>query len=205
MSKNGKFIVFEGIDCSGKTTSINLFADNLKSRNISYIIVKFPDREGKYGQEIDKYLKNKLILSDFEAYELFRKNRKEYMNYIINCLNIGTTVICDRYMYSGIVYSYYNANKSSLSINSKLDINYINKLLKNEDYMPTPDLIMLIDGHRMRTDEIAEKYEKNEINNTIYNLFNSLFSQINIKYCIINNHESIKFTSDQLITNHNLL
>jgi hypothetical protein len=71
--------------------------------------------------------------------------------------------------------------------------------------MPTPDLIMLIDGHRMRAGEIAEKYENSELNNIIYKLFNSLFSQINIKYCIINNHESIKFTTNQLIENYNLL
>lgn len=205
MIQKGKFIVFEGIDCSGKSTAITLLESYLNTKQINYITIKFPDRHGLHGEQIDRYLKKELILSDSEAYELFKENRKAYKEYINNYLNDGVYIICDRYIYSGIVYSYYNIEKNKLTSTSNININYVNQLLTNENYMPVPDLIYLIHGYRPRQNEISEKYEKIEINNIIFNLFNNLFSKLDVKYNIINNNETIKFTTNQIISNFNEL
>lgn len=195
MVKRGKFIVFEGIDCSGKTTAINVLTKSLNQNKINFNVIKFPDREGVNGELIDKYLKKEIKLSDNEAYELFKENRMAYKNYINNQLNDGIDVICDRYIYSGITYSYYNKS----SIESPTINDHTIELMNNELYMPTPDLVFLIDGYRPRTNETAEKYENAEINTTIYNIFVDVLSIANINYKKINNRESLKFTANQLL------
>lgn len=44
-------------------------------------------------------------MSNEAVHLLFALNRWEMKNEIIKMMNDGTTVICDRYAYSGIVYS----------------------------------------------------------------------------------------------------
>ena len=53
-----KFIVFEGINGSGKTTIINNLINYYTNKNIKYQYIKFPDRTSNSGKIIDKFLKN---------------------------------------------------------------------------------------------------------------------------------------------------
>jgi thymidylate kinase len=200
-----KFIVFEGTDCSGKTTSVNILIDYLNSKNIPNIYIKLPDRSGVHGGIIDKYLKKEIELTNEHAYILFKENRFPYANDIKHLLNKGITVICDRYLYSGIVYSYYNTNSDTLNNSSITDelIKFKNddnvaSMIINEDYMPMPDIIFLIDGLHPRYDTL-ERYEDITTINIIFSLFKSLYEVINVNYHIINNRSELKHTRHQLI------
>lgn len=191
-----KFIVFEGNDCSGKTTAIKLLADYLNSMEIPTICIKFPDREGVNGEKIDKYLKNEIEMTNDEAYQMFKENREPYEKIINDDLNAGITIICDRYLYSGIVYSHYNLNQ-----NVYITKEYANDLLINEYYMPVPDLVFLINGYHPRN-ETLERYEHKDTIKNIFVVFSKLYELINVNYKIINNHGTLSETKKQLIEHY---
>lgn len=57
------------------------------------------------GQVINSYLTNSKDLPDEVIHLIFAANRWEHMNQIREQLLAGTTVIVDRYSYSGVAYS----------------------------------------------------------------------------------------------------
>lgn len=67
--------------------------------------INFPDRSTIIGDLINRFLKNTQDLSNEVIHLLFSANRWERVNSIQEDLLAGTTVICDRYAYSGVVYS----------------------------------------------------------------------------------------------------
>jgi dTMP kinase len=119
MKRRGAFIVFEGLDRAGKSTqSKELLAhlqkkavqeeDDAVSKRQKCLGVKwmcFPARHTPLGSLIDLYLRNKVELPDRAVHLLFSANRWEIANTIKADLEAGYTVVCDRYAFSGVVYS----------------------------------------------------------------------------------------------------
>ncbi|XP_020803335.1 thymidylate kinase [Drosophila serrata] len=105
VAKRGAFIVFEGCDRSGKTTQSRLLAEFLKSRGIATVSMNFPERSSSIGQVINSYLTNSKDLPDEVIHLMFSANRWEHMNQIKQQLLAGTTLIVDRFSYSGVAYS----------------------------------------------------------------------------------------------------
>ncbi|SPP73583.1 thymidylate kinase [Drosophila guanche] len=103
--KRGAFFVFEGCDRSGKTTQSRLLAEFLTSKGIPTLSMNFPERESSIGQVINSYLTNSKDLPDEVIHLMFAANRWEYMNKIRRELLAGTTLIVDRYSYSGVAYT----------------------------------------------------------------------------------------------------
>lgn len=104
--KRGAFIVIEGVDRSGKSTQCKKLVEKLKNMNIPAQLMCFPDRTTKTGKLIDEYLKNENCnLNDQTIHLLFSANRWENVEKIKSLLFQGTTLIVDRYSYSGIVFS----------------------------------------------------------------------------------------------------
>lgn len=77
----------------------------LKSKGIATQCTNFPDRSTSIGSLINAYLTNAQELSDQVIHLLFSSNRWERVKGIRNDLLAGTTIICDRYAYSGVAYS----------------------------------------------------------------------------------------------------
>ena len=76
---------------------------------------RFPDRTTNIGGIINSYLGCKKELEDHVVHLLFSANRWEMEKEIINTLMSGTSVLIDRYAYSGVAFS--AAKVSSLQIN----------------------------------------------------------------------------------------
>merc|ERR1712070_1056796 len=57
------------------------------------------------GILIDMYLRNMIELPDETIHLLFSANRWECASSIVETLNSGTSVICDRYAFSGVAYT----------------------------------------------------------------------------------------------------
>jgi dTMP kinase len=129
----GKLIVFEGLDRSGKTTQCKLLQSHIKHS----IYMKFPYRESYSGKLLHSYLTEKSVQMDpLTLHYWFIINRRESLPVIQEKLNQGYTVILDRYVYSGIVYS--SAGNTTLSMDE-----YINL---EPDYIK-PDKIFYMDIH----------------------------------------------------------
>ena len=70
-------------------------------------MISFPNRESESGKLLDAYLKSTRgqAMSNEAVHLLFALNRWEMKSKILEMMSNGTNVICDRYAYSGIVYS----------------------------------------------------------------------------------------------------
>lgn len=105
----GKLIVIEGLDGSGKSTQIKLLEDFLNDRLFKNVFLHYPMmNKGVYGTLIAEYLRGEF--GSIESVHpklvalLFSNDRFEHIDKIINWINEGYYVLCDRYTYSNIAY-----------------------------------------------------------------------------------------------------
>lgn len=104
--KRGALIVIEGVDRSGKSTQCKKLVESLLENKVSAVYMNFPDRTTVIGGLINEYLRNQNCkLNDQTIHLLFSANRWENIEKMKNFLNKGTTLIVDRYSYSGIAFS----------------------------------------------------------------------------------------------------
>mmetsp|Transcript_147575 Transcript_147575/g.256139 ORF Transcript_147575/g.256139 Transcript_147575/m.256139 type:complete len:292 (+) Transcript_147575:65-940(+) len=100
----GLFFVFEGLDRSGKSTQSRMLTKHLESAgDVKWMC--FPNRATPSGILIDLYLRKKVELPDESIHQLFSANRWEIAQSIVDTLNRGTSIICDRYAFSGVAYT----------------------------------------------------------------------------------------------------
>jgi len=102
----GKFIVFEGIDGSGKSTQTNLLADYLKKEGYKVEKIDFPQHGERSSVLVDDYLNGKYgaakevgpyVVSIFYACDRYDASFK-----IRKWLKEGKIIISDRYMVSNM-------------------------------------------------------------------------------------------------------
>jgi dTMP kinase len=104
--KRGAFILFEGTDRSGKTTQATMLVETL--RNVYGMNVElwhYPDRTTPTGKMLHAYLQSITNLDDHVVHLLFSANRWEKRNEMETKLMNGTSIVVDRYVYSGIACS----------------------------------------------------------------------------------------------------
>ena len=144
----GKFITLEGIEGSGKSTSLDTISQSLETLNIEFIVTKEPGG-GPLGKDLRKMLLDKRtsISSEVELL-LMMADRKNHIDNIVEpTLEKGIWVISDRYLDSS--YAYQGGGRQ-IDV-SKIDL--LTKLLK----LPIPDLTLLFD----LSPEIALQRAKN--------------------------------------------
>ena len=112
---NGKLIVIEGLDGSGKTTQLNLLVNKLKQKNIKNIKqIKLPDYDSDSSSLVKMYLAgefgkspedvNAYAASAFYAVDRFANYKTKWKADYEN----GTLIIADRYTTSN---AYHQATK----------------------------------------------------------------------------------------------
>lgn len=101
----GALIVLEGLDRSGKTSQSSRLLSYLEGLGHSTELWRFPDRSTSVGQMISAYLSNKSHLDDRTIHLLFSANRWEKRSLMETQLKNGTTLVVDRYSYSGVAFS----------------------------------------------------------------------------------------------------
>lgn len=95
------FIVFEGIDGSGKSTQAHMLFSWMKENGVPVILTAEPS-DGPIGRQI-RALKTRP--SPEKEAELFTRDRFDHLERtILPALKRGTTVICDRYVHSSVAY-----------------------------------------------------------------------------------------------------
>ena len=132
----GKFITLEGIEGSGKSTSIKDIKDILDLHSIDYIVTKEPGG-GPIGQDLRALLLNKdsKISSEVELLLMMADRKSHLDNLVLPSLKKGIWVISDRYLDS--TYAYQGGGREiEFSI-----IDNLSSLLK----LPSPDLTLLFD------------------------------------------------------------
>ena len=131
-----KFITLEGIEGSGKTSSIKSITDLLDQKNISYVVTREPGGSS-IGSELRSILldTNTEISSEVELMLMLADRKDHVEKVILPNLEAGTWVISDRFMDSSIAYQGGGRG---------LDKEMINAFSNNLN-LPIPDLTLLFD------------------------------------------------------------
>ena len=160
----GKFIVFEGIDGSGKSTQINLLSQWLINKDLipenNQLVVTREPGGTKLGKSIRSLLldtstdKNPDSITELL---LYAADRSQHVNEIIRpTLHKGDWVISDRFCGSTLAYQGYGRN---------LDIKLIKNLEKIATQGISPDITFLLDipvdeSIKRRKDRKNDRIEK---------------------------------------------
>jgi len=102
----GKFIVFEGLDGSGKSTQTKLLFEYLKDKGIEAVKIDFPQHGEKSSGMVDEYLNGKYGTAEevgpYVASVFYACDRYDAKSKIEGWLSEGKIVIADRYLASNI-------------------------------------------------------------------------------------------------------
>lgn len=131
--KKGKFIVFEGMDGTGKSTISAKVKTWLLEEKKTCILTKEPGGT-TIGNKIREIILYNTSINGLTDILLFLANRNEHINRVIKPnVDEGNIVLCDRYLYSSLVYQGY--------MNDNFEQVY--NLHKDLDLLLEPDLLMI--------------------------------------------------------------
>ncbi|OMP85609.1 Thymidylate kinase [Diplodia seriata] len=161
----GKLVVFEGLDRAGKTTQCGRLVARLQEHGHRVLHMRFPDRTTPIGQMINAYLTGASEQEDHVIHLLFSANRWEAAARIKALIAEGTTVVIDRYYYSGCVYSAAKDNPS-------LSLEWARH---PEVGLPRPDVVVFLDISPEKAAQRggfgSEKYETARMQKRVRDLF----------------------------------
>lgn len=136
--KRGKFIIFEGIEGSGKSTQAKRFYSMLKKTDRNAVITEEPWEADRIGKLIRKELREKgeERVSNMTLQLLYMANRSNHAERVIEpSLRRGNTVVQDRYWMSTVAYG------STFSKEKRL---YRNYFMAMSSMFPKPDIVFFI-------------------------------------------------------------
>lgn len=114
--------MLEGVDRSGKSTQCRKLVESLKTLSIPAELMVFPDRTTYTGKLINEYLSSKDVdLNDYAVHLLFTANRWENVDKMKRLLFEGTTLVVDRYSYSGVAFSAVKKGNVALRLQHMVD------------------------------------------------------------------------------------
>lgn len=159
-STRGAFILFEGCDRVGKSTQCSMLVDYLKKEGHDVELFRFPDRDTQVGKTIDAYLQNKANLNDRVVHLMFSMNRHECSAKILTALAAGKTIVCDRYVFSGVAYTMSKGEEFSYDWCMMPDVG-----------LPAPDIVLFLDMDieqaSKRSEYGGERYERLDLQKRI--------------------------------------
>ena len=104
----GKFIVFEGIDGSGKSTQLKMLSKYLQGKGIPCVTTCEPT-DSPFGGLLRACLTGRLETDERAIAALFAADRMDHLfnpiNGIEKRLNEGVTVLCDWFFFSSLSYN----------------------------------------------------------------------------------------------------
>lgn len=152
------FIVFEGIDGSGKGTQIEMLKKYLAETNQPAVFTREPGG-GKISEDIRKVIKDKenMQMTDLCELLLFEAARNQHLHDVV-LPNKDKIVVSDRYYFSTIAYQGYGRN---------IDLDVVNLANKIAIDGVEPECVVYLDvppdiGEK-RNSSLADKSDRIEI------------------------------------------
>ncbi|GKY91482.1 hypothetical protein MPSEU_000120500 [Mayamaea pseudoterrestris] len=203
----GAFIVLEGVDRCGKTTQVARLVERLTKESQTHsvesaacspvVAMRFPDRTTPVGRIIHEYLtmssSANSALDDHAIHLLFSSNRWEASETILQHLQQGTTIVCDRYVHSGVAFSSAKVKATSdgsnddgtTSVTSSSETTTTESSLLSLEWcmapdkgLPAPDCVIFLDISPEQAAERGgygnERYEQRDMQMRVRKRFHEL-------------------------------
>ena len=193
----GKFITLEGIEGSGKSTSLEHIANTLDKKSIDYILTKEPG-SGSLGNDLRSLLLNNdnKISGEVELLLMMADRKNHLDSLVIPNLKNGIWVISDRYLDS--TYAYQGGGR-------KMDVALIDELSSSLNLL-APDLTILFDLpveialDRAKRRASLDRFEKEPIDfhNRIRNIYKSRAEEDSNRIKIVDSSVSFKEVKAQV-------
>ncbi len=206
MPERGKFIVFEGLDGSGKGTQISALRDHIRSTGAEAYFTAEPTISSTGGMIRDA-LGGHLRRDAYELSALFLADRIFHnvnpINGIRQYIEKGIDVVCDRYYYSSFAYQGIEA-----------DLDWVMKMNLGCNEILKPDLCIFLDidistGEKRISEnrfdrEIYENVEaQRRIRKRFFEVFDRIMENENIK--IVDASRTVPEVSADIIKIYNEL
>ena len=182
------FIVFEGMDGSGKTTAIKKCYDFLKENNRDVVLIREPGST-LIAEKIRNVIvdKENTAMNKYTESLMFAAARSELVEKEIKpAIEAGKIILCDRYVYSSFVYQ---------GLARGVDIKSLTEM---HHFAPVPDLVVVL-----RTEpEVAMKRiaDARQETNRLDNESMDFYKRIDIGYRSIKNLKSRFTTGINILT-----
>lgn len=161
----GKLIVIEGLDGSGKSTQINILAEKVSQKNLEYKQIKLPNYDGDSSALVKMYLagefgKNPEDVNAYAASAFYAVDRfASFKTIWKDDYESGKVILADRYTTSNAYHQMIKQPKENWD-------NYI-EWLEDFEYekigIPKPDLVIYLDMPVDISQKLMSKrYEGNE-------------------------------------------
>ena len=198
MSKN-PIIVFEGIETSGKSTSLNKAIKYLKKNKIKYISFREPGGTNLSEKLRQLMLNKKSKLNNKTDLFLLMASRSENFDKILKENYKKKVILIDRFIDSTLAYQHYG-----MGLDKNLILRMNNFLLGN--FKPNFTFLSVVDKKNMLK-RLKSRKNKNKYDNFNYNFYNKVqkgFLKIALKnrskYLILDsNKDSLKIIENKLI------
>jgi dTMP kinase len=133
----GKFITFEGIDGSGKSTQLRMLTGALRERGIDLITTQEPGGTPLGRRLRDAFLETEETVAPMAELLLFAADRAQHVEFLVKpALADGRVVISDRY--ADATFAYQGAGRG-------FDEKTVNQVIKLATGGLKPDLTLFFD------------------------------------------------------------
>lgn len=195
----GRFIVFEGLDGSGKSSQVEMLAEFLRGRGEKVYVTAEPT-DFDTGKLLRRILSESIEKDMHYQAALFLADRIEHITNpkqgIKKYIDNGYTVICDRYYYSSLAYQ---------GMSGECDFEWVLNLNLGCDKLLKPDICFFLDVDpeicRARIEnsrDNAELYEKSvELMQRTRNGFLNVLSTLEQRY----GHNILRIDANKSIDN----
>lgn len=141
----GKLIVFEGGDGSGKGTQSRLLAGYLSTHSIRHTSLDFPQYDSFYGQIVAQFLRGEFgeleVVSPYLAALTFALDRYAVKADIVSKLNEGYIIVANRYVTSNIAHQ---GSKFDDETKRNTFIQWVEELEYDYHGLPHEDLVIYL-------------------------------------------------------------
>lgn len=135
----GKFITFEGLDGSGKSTQVQRVADKLQQLGYELVISREPGGTDLAEKVRNIVLDAKTPLNNQTLALLFCAARSEHVEKLLRpSVAAGKLVLCDRFVDSTLIYQGFAANQTEAYIQKLYELN----LFATQDFMPQLTVVL---------------------------------------------------------------
>ncbi len=146
---DGKLIVLEGLDGTGKATQAKIIRQKLEDKGFNVVLYAYPNYESRYGRIIGSFLKKEIDLPVNELFMLYLIDMVDEVGRMKEEIASGKAVIVDRFYFSTIAYQSAGG----------FDFEKAKEIVQILD-MPRPDAVFLLDANISISSKRKEKQKE---------------------------------------------